>query len=75
MGLFAPKGTPQPIVARLNAALSATLDTADVQAKLRNVGTTVVGKEQRSPAYLAQFLEREVKTWADTITKSGVKLD
>ena len=75
MGIFAPKGTPADAIARLNRAVSATLDTPAVQARLRDVGTTVVARERRTPAYLAQFLDSEIKTWADTINKSGVKLD
>lgn len=73
MGLFFPKGTPAPIVGKLNAALGATLDRQDLQERLRKVATTVVPPERRSPEYLRGFLASEIKTWAAAIKESGVQ--
>jgi tripartite-type tricarboxylate transporter receptor subunit TctC len=72
MGFFAPKGTPEPIVKKLNAAINAALDTPEVQARLRDLTTTVVAPERRSSAYLQKFLESEITKWADTIKASGI---
>ena len=71
MGYFLPRATPEPIVAKLNAAL----DTPSVAARLRDVGTTVVAPERRSPAYLRSFVETEIGKWTETIKSSGVKLN
>jgi tripartite-type tricarboxylate transporter receptor subunit TctC len=73
MGLFFPKGTPAPIVTKLNAALSATLDRQDLQGRLRAVATTVVPPEHRSPDYLRGFLASEIKTWGAAIKASGIE--
>jgi tripartite-type tricarboxylate transporter receptor subunit TctC len=73
MGLFFPKGTPAPIVSKLNTALSATLDREDLQARLRAVATSVVPPERRSPDYLRGFLASEIKTWSAAIKASGIE--
>jgi len=73
--LFLPKGTPQDIVKKLHDAGVATLDTPSTQERLKKAGTTVVGPDRRSPAYLKTFVEKEVAQWATTIKASGVSLD
>ena len=75
IGFFMPKGTPEAITSRLNTAISAALETPAVQERLRTVGTTVVSKDRRSPAYLTSFVDSEIKKWAETIKASGVKVD
>jgi tripartite-type tricarboxylate transporter receptor subunit TctC len=72
MGFFFPKGTPDPIVKTLNAAIDGTLDSEVVQARLRDLGTTVVARERRSADYLRQFLDSEIAKWAATMKASGV---
>jgi tripartite-type tricarboxylate transporter receptor subunit TctC len=64
MGLFAPKGTPAPIIAKLNAALVGALDTPALQARLRDTTATVVPPDQRSSAYLQNYLGTEITKWA-----------
>jgi tripartite-type tricarboxylate transporter receptor subunit TctC len=73
MGTFFPKGTPAPIVAKFNSALNATLDRPDVQAHLRPTATTVAPPQRRSPEYLREFLNSEIKTWGDAIKASGIE--
>lgn len=73
MGFFAPKGTPQPIVEKLSAAINAALDTPSVQTRLAEFATTVVAPERRSPAYLGKFLASEIAHWAPIIKASGIK--
>jgi len=72
MGFFFPKGVPEPIVTKLNAALSAALDTPAVQARLREVATTVVANDRRSAAYLQKYVESEITKWAAAMKASGV---
>jgi tripartite-type tricarboxylate transporter receptor subunit TctC len=73
MGLFFPKNTPEPIVAKFNAALSAALDLPELQTRLREAATMVVPPERRSPDYLRGFLKSEIKTWAQAIKASGIE--
>jgi tripartite-type tricarboxylate transporter receptor subunit TctC len=74
-GFFLPKGTPAPIVQRLHVAAVATLDTPAVEARLKELGVTVVGPDRRSSDYLKKFLDSEIERWAATIKASGVSLD
>jgi tripartite-type tricarboxylate transporter receptor subunit TctC len=72
MAFFFPKGTPDPIVQKLNKAINTTLDKPEVQARLRDLATTVVTHDRRSPAYLHKYVESEITKWAATIKASGI---
>lgn len=63
-GLSAPKGTPRPIVEKLNAALGTALDDPDVVAHFADLGYDVVPRDKRSPAYFDKFYKDEVALWA-----------
>jgi tripartite-type tricarboxylate transporter receptor subunit TctC len=69
---FFPKGTPEPIVRRLNEATIAALDTPAVQKRLSEVGAFVARPEQRSPDYLQTFVLREIDRWAAVIKAAGI---
>lgn len=73
--MFLPKGTPQPIVRKLNQAIAATLETPFVQERLKEVGATVVPPKRRSPEYLQKFVESEITKWAAAIKSAGVAAD
>jgi tripartite-type tricarboxylate transporter receptor subunit TctC len=68
----APKGTPEPIIRRLNKAMSDALDTPAVGDRLRELGTIPVAKERRTPEYLTQYIVSEIKKWDAPIRASGV---
>src|SRR5205814_5313440 len=72
MGLFLPKNTPEPVVATLNKALGLTLDTPAVQARLKDVATTVVPPGQRSTGYLQRYVETEIVKWAGIMRAANV---
>jgi tripartite-type tricarboxylate transporter receptor subunit TctC len=71
--LFLPKGTPDSIVRKLNAAAVAAMNTPSMQERLKAVGSDLVGPERRSPEYLAKFVAEEIKKWAGPISTSGVQ--
>ena len=73
--LLLPKGTPPEIVAKLNAAMSKTLDTPAVQELLAKHGVAAVAPERRSPAYLAKFIPEEIARWAGPIKAAGIQQD
>ena len=62
-GIFAPKGTPKPVVDRLAAALDKALDDPDVQKKLQNLGGTVPAKAERNPATFEKMVNAERTRW------------
>jgi tripartite-type tricarboxylate transporter receptor subunit TctC len=73
--MFLPKGTPGTIVRKLHGTAVATLNAADLQAKLAELGIEVVAPERRSPDYLASFVKREIEKWAGPIKATGVSMD
>ncbi len=66
-GLSAPKGTPKPIIDKLNQALAAALDDPATVKRLSDLGYDVVPAEQRSPAYFNKFFQDEVALWAKVL--------
>jgi len=72
---FLPKGTPEPIVAKLNKAMSDTLDNPTVRKRLEDLGLEIVGRERRTPAYLAKFVAEEVARWGKAIRAAGISAD
>jgi tripartite-type tricarboxylate transporter receptor subunit TctC len=71
--LFLPKGTPDAIVRKLNAATVAAMNTPSMQERLKAIGSDLVGPERRSPEYLAKFVADEIRKWAGPISASGVQ--
>jgi tripartite-type tricarboxylate transporter receptor subunit TctC len=68
--LFAPAGTPAPILARLHDATVAALALPGVRDQLREQGAEVVGN---SPAELAAYVTAEIPKWAALVRQAGVK--
>jgi tripartite-type tricarboxylate transporter receptor subunit TctC len=72
---FLPKGTPATIVKWLNEATVATMNTPNVQGRLKEVGVDVVAPDRRSPQYHATFVESETAKWGAAIKATGVSAD
>jgi len=68
--LFAPAGTPAPILARLHEATVAALASPEMRAQLREQGAEVVGN---SPAELAAYVRAEIPRWAALAREAGLK--
>jgi len=67
--IYAPKGTPKPIVQRLHAEIAKALKMPDVQAKLGGqLGMELVGG---TPEELSALMAREIPRWAALVKKSG----
>lgn len=65
--VYAPKGTPKPIIDKLSGDISIALKEQDVKDKLTEMGMIVV---DGSPAELAALMAREIPRWAELIKKS-----
>jgi tripartite-type tricarboxylate transporter receptor subunit TctC len=72
---FFPKGTPEPIVHKMNKAMSDTLDDPVIRKKLEELGLEIVAPERRSPDYLAKYLPEEIERWAKPIRQAGISAD
>jgi tripartite-type tricarboxylate transporter receptor subunit TctC len=67
--IYAPKGTPKPIVDKLHAEIAKALKMPDVQARLGGqLGMELVGG---SPQQLADLMAKEIPRWAALVKKSG----
>jgi tripartite-type tricarboxylate transporter receptor subunit TctC len=71
-GLSAPKGTPQPVVDKLNKALGVALNDPNVVKRFADLGYDVVPPDQRSAAYFDKFYKDEVALWAKVLGGLGM---
>jgi tripartite-type tricarboxylate transporter receptor subunit TctC len=72
---FLPKGTPDVIVQKLNAATREAMKTPAVRDKLEAAGLKFVVDDRTTPEYLTKFVESEIAKWAVPIKASGVSVD
>jgi tripartite-type tricarboxylate transporter receptor subunit TctC len=73
--LALPKATPPAIVAKLNQATLAALDSPVVQDQMHKIGGAIVAPDRRSPEYLAKFFASEIERWRTIIKTNGLMLD
>jgi tripartite-type tricarboxylate transporter receptor subunit TctC len=73
--IFLPKGAPDAIVAKLNAATLEAMKSPAVREALGQAGAQVVAEQRATPAYLGQFLKDEIVKWAAPIKASGVSVE
>ena len=71
-GVFLPKGTPQPIVDSLNAALNAAIADQDLAAKLC---TADLQAGPNSPAEFASFFRDQCTLWQGFVREAGIRLE
>jgi tripartite-type tricarboxylate transporter receptor subunit TctC len=74
-GLWARKGTPTKIVARLNAAVVAALAEPQVQQRLADMGQEIFPRERQNPAALAEMQKAEIDKWWPIIKAAGIKAE
>jgi tripartite-type tricarboxylate transporter receptor subunit TctC len=74
-GLFAPKGTPKEIVARLNAAMVQALADPAVASRIADLGLDIASREQQSPEGLAAFHKGEIEKWWPIIKAANIKVE
>ncbi len=68
--IFAPKGTPKPVLAKLTAALGKALDDPAVVKRLADLGGTVPAKADRGPQHLEQVLKADIGRWNPILKKA-----
>jgi tripartite-type tricarboxylate transporter receptor subunit TctC len=71
--LFAPKGTPSDIIARLNAAANAALVDPTARARLTELGQGFFSADDRTPAALAALQKAEIQERLPIIKAAGIK--
>lgn len=71
-GLFAPAGTPRPIVDRLNREVVRIVRTPEFAARLKSLGIT---PRTSTPEEFAQVIRDDIARWRGIVIESGAKLD
>ncbi|NDH78993.1 MAG: hypothetical protein EBY70_01800 [Burkholderiaceae bacterium] len=72
IGLFAPKGTPKPVIDRLQKEMQITLANPELKEKLTASGVELANA---SPAEFAKLLQDDINRWAKIVKASGASLD
>jgi len=72
VGLWAPAGTPGPIVARLNAATNTALRSPAMAASMKRLG---IAPSVGSPQDFAAFIAEEQPKWEKIVRESGVAIN
>ena len=72
LAVFAPAGTPAPIVARLNREIVRVLNRPDVKQKFHDSQIEIVGD---SPAALAALIKAEIATTAKLVKEAGIRAE
>jgi tripartite-type tricarboxylate transporter receptor subunit TctC len=74
-GIYAPKGTPKPVVDKLVAAVQAGSQDPDFRRRMTELGGSVYPANQIGSAALAAHLKAEIDKWGPIIKKAGVYAD
>lgn len=74
-GLWVPKGTPQPIIAKLNVAVRDALADASVRTRLANLGQNIPPTEKQTPEALRAQQQAEIDKWRPIIEAEHIKAD
>jgi tripartite-type tricarboxylate transporter receptor subunit TctC len=69
--IFAPKGTPKPILDKLADALDKALDDDTVRKRLLELGSDIPDKPRRGPGALASLVKSEIDRWTPIIKAAG----
>ena len=73
--MYAPKGTPQPIIERLSKALQEALKDPNLKQRFADLGSEPVAQNLATPEALRTHLKSEIDKWGPIIKKAGVFAD
>jgi tripartite-type tricarboxylate transporter receptor subunit TctC len=73
--LYAPKGTPKPVIDTLTKGLQAALKDPTVKQRFGDLGTEPVSEDRATPEALRKYLKSEIDRWGPIIKKAGVYAD
>ncbi len=74
-GIYAPKGTPKPIIEKMNAAVRAALKDPDVVKRMADLGAEIAPDAKLSPEGLQTWLKSEIDKWGPVIRSTGTFAD
>jgi len=74
-GLWAPKGTPKEMIARLNSAAVDALGNTDVRQRLAELGQEIPPRDQQTPEFLAAHQKAEAEKWWPIIKTANIRAE
>ncbi|MCY7371355.1 MAG: tripartite tricarboxylate transporter substrate binding protein BugD [Polaromonas sp.] len=74
-GMYAPKGTPAPVLEKINVAMRAAMQDPMVKQRLADLSSDIPSSDKMTPAGLKTHLEAEIAKWGPIIKKAGVYAD
>jgi tripartite-type tricarboxylate transporter receptor subunit TctC len=74
-GLFAPKGTPKPMIDKLADALDKALDDDATRKRMQVLGCDFPDKSKRGPAPLHALVKSEIVRWGAVIRAANVRMN
>jgi tripartite-type tricarboxylate transporter receptor subunit TctC len=75
VGLWAPKGTPKDVIAKLNSAAVTALADPTVSTLLTDLGFEIYSRDQQTPEALAAYQKAEIDKWWPIIKAAGIKAE
>ena len=73
LGLWAPKGTPKDVTAKLNSGVVSALADPTARKRLGDLGMEIFPRDQQTPEALAAFQKAEIEKWWPIIKAAGIK--
>ena len=72
-GVWAPKGTPRDVIAKLNAAIAGALADPAIQKRLAEIGQEMPAADQTTPEGFGAFHKAEMEKWTPIIKAANIK--
>jgi tripartite-type tricarboxylate transporter receptor subunit TctC len=73
--LWAPKGTPPPVIAKLNGVVVEALANPTVRERFTKLALDVPSRERQTPEALRVFHQAEIEKWWPILKEAGIKLN
>jgi tripartite-type tricarboxylate transporter receptor subunit TctC len=74
-GMYAPKGTPKPVVDKIVSSMQAALKDPDLVRRFTDLGSVIESPDRQTPDALGKYLKSEIDKWAPIIKKAGEYAD
>ena len=74
-GLYVAKGTPKPVLDKLNLALNTAIKDPQFKDSMAKLGAEPVSADRATPESLAKHLKAEIEKWGPVIQKAGIYAD